>query len=73
MKTIDKLVAYLHDVSYPEGYLPRKALNSGSIKVENTKPAKEFPFTLYFFQLEAIKCLDGRESVMVLFSLNTGH
>ncbi|XP_073269885.1 DExH-box ATP-dependent RNA helicase DExH9 [Primulina huaijiensis] len=72
MKTIDEPVACQHDVSYPEGYLPRKALNSGSIDIENSKPAKEFPFTLDPFQLEAIKCLDNGESVLVSAHTSAG-
>lgn len=55
-------VSCLHDVSYPEGYVPpppRPDISSDS------KPAKEFPFTLDSFQTEAIKCLDGGQSVMV--------
>lgn len=72
MKTIDEPVACLHDVSYPEGYLPRKALNSGSTDRENSKPSKEFPFTLDPFQLEAIKCLDSGESVMVSAHTSAG-
>lgn len=72
MKTIDEPVACLHDVSYPEGYLPRKTLNSGSIDIENSKPAKEFPFPLDPFQFEAIKCLDNGESVMVSAHTSAG-
>lgn len=72
MKTIDEPVACLHDVSYPEGYLPRKTLNSGSIDIENSKPAKEFPFSLDPFQFEAIKCLDNGESVMVSAHTSAG-
>lgn len=72
MKTIDEPVACLHDVSYPEGYLPRKTLNLGSIDIENSKPAKEFPFSLDPFQFEAIKCLDNGESVMVSAHTSAG-
>lgn len=60
----DEHVACIHDVSYPEGYVPPS--KSSSVQ-ENPKPAKEFPFTLDPFQLEAIKCLDNGESVMVMF------
>lgn len=62
---VDEPVACVHDVSYPEGYLPR--YSDPSSAQENSKPAKEFPFTLDPFQSEAIKCLDIGESVMVLF------
>lgn len=62
--TMDEPVTCLHDVSYPEGYVPRPLPNLQ----QGLKPAREFPFTLDPFQLEAIKCLDNGESVMV-FSL----
>lgn len=61
----DETVACVHDVSYPEGYVPCN-LDASSDK-EKLKPAKEFPFTLDPFQSEAIKCLDIGESVMVMF------
>lgn len=61
----DEPVACVHDVSYPEGYVPRS--NPSSVEGDS-KPAKEFPFTLDPFQSEAIKCLDNGESVMVKFS-----
>lgn len=61
----DEPVACVHDVSYPEGYVPRA---SSSVLAENdAKPAKEFPFTLDPFQSEAIKCLRSGESVMVRY------
>lgn len=59
---IDEPVACLHDVSYPEGYAPSASKNN---QQHASKPAKEFPFNLDPFQLEAIKCLDNGESVMV--------
>ncbi|KAL0454512.1 UNVERIFIED_CONTAM: DExH-box ATP-dependent RNA helicase DExH9 [Sesamum latifolium] len=71
MGMMDEPVACLHDVSYPEGYVPR-ATGPSLINQEHSKPAKEFPFTLDPFQLEAIKCLDSGESVMVLL-LNTSR
>ncbi|KAI8532022.1 hypothetical protein RHMOL_Rhmol11G0180700 [Rhododendron molle] len=52
----DEPVACVHDVSYPEGYVPRS--NPSSVEGDS-KPAKEFPFTLDPFQSEAIKCLDS--------------
>lgn len=58
---IDEPVACLHDVSYPEGYAPSASNN----QQHASTPAKEFPFNLDPFQLEAIKCLDNGESVMV--------
>lgn len=60
----DEPVACLHDVSYPVGYVAPPS-GSTSTKQEDSKPAKEFPFTLDPFQSEAIKCLDNGESVMV--------
>lgn len=59
---LDEPVACVHDVSYPEGYIPSSCPR---IVRDNPKPAKEFPFVLDPFQTEAIKCLDGGESVMV--------
>ncbi|KAK6143786.1 hypothetical protein DH2020_024134 [Rehmannia glutinosa] len=60
---MDEPVACLHDVSYPEGYVHR-ASSASLVNQEHSKPAKEFPFTLDPFQLEAVKCLDNGESVM---------
>lgn len=56
-------VACLHDVSYPEGYVPPPPSSSASA------PAKEFPFTLDPFQSESINCLENGESVMVNYVL----
>ena len=55
----EELVGCVHDVSFPENYVPTPA------QADNKPPAKEFPFTLDSFQSEAIKCLDNAESVMV--------
>ncbi|KAF6176654.1 hypothetical protein GIB67_034516 [Kingdonia uniflora] len=63
----DKSITCLHDVSYPEGYVPRTNPN-----LSNHIPAKEFPFELDPFQLEAIKCLDNGESVMVSAHTSAG-
>ncbi|KAK4406839.1 DExH-box ATP-dependent RNA helicase DExH9 [Sesamum angolense] len=71
MGMMDEPVACLHDVSYPEGYVPR-ASGSSLINQEHSKLAKEFPFTLDPFQLEAIKCLDSGESVMVSAHTSAG-
>jgi len=60
----DSTVACIHDVSYPEGYVPPPSANSTTIN-----PAKEFPFTLDPFQAEAIKCLESGESVMVILAV----
>lgn len=65
LMVVDEQVACVHDVSYPEGYVPRSS--NSSVAQENSKTAKEFPFTLDPFQSEAIKCLDAGESVMVKF------
>lgn len=65
MGMMDEAVACLHDVSYPEGYVPRPSATC-LINHAHSKPAKEFPFTLDPFQLEAIKCLDNGQSVMVV-------
>lgn len=62
---VDEPVACLHDVSYPEGFVHRSS--DTFLAQEESKPAKEFPFTLDPFQSEAIKCLNIGESVMVLF------
>lgn len=61
----DEPVACLHDVSYPEGFVHHSS--DKAVAQEESKPAKEFPFTLDPFQSEAIKCLNIGESVMVLF------
>jgi ATP-dependent RNA helicase DOB1 len=60
-------VACLHDVSYPENYV-RPSSSATQIQ-KDSKPAKEFPFTLDPFQSEAISCLDSGQSVMVIFFL----
>ncbi|KAI3903958.1 hypothetical protein MKX01_004026 [Papaver californicum] len=65
----DDSVACIHDVSYPEGYKPRSDNNSDK---KNTKPAREYPFTLDPFQSEAIKCLDNGESVTVSAHTSAG-
>ncbi|CAK9146412.1 unnamed protein product [Ilex paraguariensis] len=66
----DEVVACVHDVSYPEGHIPRPS--SSFSAQEDSKPAKEFPFTLDPFQSEAIKCLDSGESVMVSAHTSAG-
>ncbi|OVA01159.1 Helicase [Macleaya cordata] len=65
---VDESVTCIHDVSYPEGYVPRSD-HSGR---KDSKPAKEFPFSLDPFQSEAIKCLDNGESVMVSAHTSAG-
>ncbi|KAG0478468.1 hypothetical protein HPP92_013187 [Vanilla planifolia] len=65
---INEPVACLHEVSYPEGYVPSRPGPSG----EKPKPAKEFPFELDPFQREAINCLDNAESVMVSAHTSAG-
>ncbi|KAL3635214.1 Exosome RNA helicase MTR4 [Castilleja foliolosa] len=67
----DEPVACLHDVSYPEGYVHRPS-SYNLVNEEHSKPPKEFPFTLDPFQLEAIKCLDNGESVMVSAHTSAG-
>jgi ATP-dependent RNA helicase DOB1 len=59
-------VACLHDVSFPENYV-RPSSSSVTQIQKDSKPAKEFPFTLDPFQSEAISCLDSGQSVMVIF------
>ncbi|XP_031394720.1 DExH-box ATP-dependent RNA helicase DExH9 [Punica granatum] len=67
-ETATESVVCLHDVSYPEGYVPTpRPANS-----QDSKPAKEFPFTLDPFQSEAIRCLDDGESVMVSAHTSAG-
>ncbi|KAL2513862.1 RNA helicase [Forsythia ovata] len=66
---LDDSVACVHDVSYPEGYVP---LNLTLANQEGVKPAKEFPFKLDPFQSEAIRCLDHGESVMVSAHTSAG-
>ncbi|KAK6915835.1 rRNA-processing arch domain, partial [Dillenia turbinata] len=62
-------IACIHDVSYPDGYVPL----SPSVRQNAPEtPAKEFPFTLDPFQSEAIKCLDNGESVMVSAHTSAG-
>nr|GMC81398.1 DExH-box ATP-dependent RNA helicase DExH9 [Ipomoea batatas] len=67
---LDEQVACVHDVSYPEGYVPHAP--SSAKTEESLKPAKEFPFTLDPFQSEAIKCLNNGESVMVSAHTSAG-
>lgn len=57
-------VACLHDVSYPENFVPSSRPSSVP---QGLEPAKVFPFALDPFQSEAIKCLEDGESVMVSF------
>ncbi|KAK6121271.1 hypothetical protein DH2020_044974 [Rehmannia glutinosa] len=71
MGMMDEPVACLHDISYPEGYVHR-ASSTSLVNQEHSKPAKEFPFTLDPFQLEAVKCLDNGESVMVSAHTSAG-
>ncbi|KAL6178941.1 hypothetical protein ACLB2K_050458 [Fragaria x ananassa] len=56
----------VHDVSYPEGYVPLPPPPEGS------EPAKKFPFTLDPFQSEAINCIENGESVMVSAHTSAG-
>ncbi|PSS02926.1 DExH-box ATP-dependent RNA helicase [Actinidia chinensis var. chinensis] len=65
----DESVVCVHDVSYPDGYVPPASPPS---VLEGSKAAKEFPFTLDPFQSEAIKCLDSGESVMVSAHTSAG-
>lgn len=65
-------VACVHDVSYPEGYVPEAEPPRSSSSQDRPAPAKEFPFTLDPFQSEAIKCLDSGESVMVSAHTSAG-
>ncbi|PON66615.1 ATP-dependent RNA helicase Ski [Parasponia andersonii] len=65
----DGAVACLHDVSYPEVYVPSSRPSSAQ---EGLEPAKVFPFTLDPFQSEAIKCLEDGESVMVSAHTSAG-
>lgn len=62
---VEEAVGCVHDVSYPEGYVPSA---SSTELPPDSKPAKEFPFTLDPFQSEAINCLDKGQSVMVTHS-----
>ncbi|XP_057976386.1 DExH-box ATP-dependent RNA helicase DExH9 isoform X2 [Malania oleifera] len=66
---LNEPVACVHDVSYPEGYVPSTISSSAP---PNSKPAKEFPFVLDPFQSEAIKCIDSCESVMVSAHTSAG-
>ena len=63
----EEAVGCVHDVSYPEGYVPSA---SSTELTADCKPAKEFPFTLDSFQSEAINCLDKGQSVMVTLSFS---
>ncbi|XP_030953375.1 DExH-box ATP-dependent RNA helicase DExH9 [Quercus lobata] len=62
-------VACLHDVSYPEGYVPPPPPPPSS---SASAAAKEFPFTLDPFQSESINCLENGESVMVSAHTSAG-
>ncbi|KAK6285050.1 hypothetical protein POUND7_004002 [Theobroma cacao] len=64
----DEAVGCIHEVSYPDGYVP----STSSTVPADSKPAKEFPFTLDPFQSEAIKCLDNGQSVMVSAHTSAG-
>ncbi|XP_076946551.1 DExH-box ATP-dependent RNA helicase DExH9-like isoform X2 [Bidens hawaiensis] len=66
---VDTTVACVHDVSYPDNYVtpPRRPLTD-----QDSKPAKEFPFTLDPFQSEAVNCLNAGESVMVSAHTSAG-
>ncbi|XP_071715800.1 DExH-box ATP-dependent RNA helicase DExH9 [Rutidosis leptorrhynchoides] len=66
---VDAGIACVHDVSYPENYV---SVQRRSINGEDTKPAKDFPFTLDPFQSEAINCLNAGESVMVSAHTSAG-
>ncbi|KAM0952569.1 putative RNA helicase [Dioscorea sansibarensis] len=69
----DEPVTCLHEVSYPEGYVPSCSAAPRPVGGEEKKiPAKEFPFELDPFQAEAIKCLDNGESVMVSAHTSAG-
>lgn len=65
-------VACLHDVSYPENYVRPSSSSSVTQIQKDSKPAKEFPFTLDPFQSEAISCLDSGQSVMVSAHTSAG-
>lgn len=65
----DAGTACVHDVSYPDNYV---AVPRRSNIEEDSKPAKEFPFTLDPFQSEAINCLNAGESVMVSAHTSAG-
>ncbi|XP_009590222.1 DExH-box ATP-dependent RNA helicase DExH9-like isoform X1 [Nicotiana tomentosiformis] len=67
---VDEAVACVHDVSYPEGYVP--SASTSTLPQPDAKPAKEFPFTLDPFQSEAINCLNNGESVMVSAHTSAG-
>ncbi|KAK9014443.1 hypothetical protein V6N11_005600 [Hibiscus sabdariffa] len=62
-------VGCVHDVSYHEGYVPSA---SSAHLPPDSKPAKEFPFTLEPFQSEAINCLNNGESVLVSAHTSAG-
>ncbi|XP_010533964.1 PREDICTED: DExH-box ATP-dependent RNA helicase DExH9 [Tarenaya hassleriana] len=64
-----ELVGCIHDVSYPENYVPLAIKTTGP---GDKRPAKEFSFTLDPFQSESIKCLDNGESVMVSAHTSAG-
>lgn len=65
----EEAVGCVHDVSYPEGYVP----SASSLQfLADSKPAKEFPFTLDPFQSEAINCLNRGESVLVSAHTSAG-
>ncbi|KAK5826186.1 DExH-box ATP-dependent RNA helicase DExH9 isoform X1 [Gossypium arboreum] len=65
----EEAVGCVHDVSYPEGYVP----SASSLQFPaDSKPAKEFPFTLDPFQSEAINCLNRDESVLVSAHTSAG-
>lgn len=66
---VGQAVVCVHDVSYPEGYVPSA---SSTLPQVHSTPAKEFPFTLDPFQSEAIHCLNNGESVMVSAHTSAG-
>ncbi|XVE89346.1 hypothetical protein DITRI_Ditri19aG0194700 [Diplodiscus trichospermus] len=66
---VEEAVGCVHDVSYPEVYVPSA---SSTELPADYKPAKEFSFTLDPFQSEAINCLDRGQSVMVSAHTSAG-
>ncbi|CAN4108204.1 unnamed protein product [Withania somnifera] len=68
--SLNEEVTCVHDVSYPEGYVP--SASTSTLPQKNSKLAKEFPFTLDPFQSEAINCLNNGESVMVSAHTSAG-
>jgi ATP-dependent RNA helicase DOB1 len=68
--TDDEVIACLHEVAFPEGYIPQPG--DGELREPTGKPAREYPFTLDPFQKASVACLERGESVLVSAHTSAG-